>query len=127
MALSNRNLSGWRTAFQQDIDDFFVLDLQLRNGFRQGGSYLVQRQYGLFVGQNGVGILPQRIPVLLHNSNLRLQGFWRCRQAGFLVTVGQITPASLEVVTRITQQGKRFGRTSRRFRGVFCDTLGQNA
>ena len=127
LALSNRDLSRRRTAFQQDIDDFFVLDLQLRNGFRQGGRYLVQRQYGLFVGQDGVGVLPQRIPVLLHHSNLRLQGFRRCRQPGFLVTVGQITPASLEVVAGVAQQSKRFGRTGCRFRGVFCDTLGQYA
>ena len=73
LALGNRHLGSGSTALQQDIDHFLVLDLQLRNGFRQGSRYLVQRQYGLFVRQNGVSVLPQGVPVLLHHGHLCLQ------------------------------------------------------
>lgn len=50
LALGHRNLSSWRTTFQQNIDDFLVLDLQLGNGFGQSTGDLVQRKYGLFAG-----------------------------------------------------------------------------
>jgi hypothetical protein len=41
--------------------------------------------------------------------------------------LSQITPACLEIVTRITQQTERFSLASRRFGGVFRDPLGQYA
>src|SRR5690606_1787401 len=127
LTLSHGYLGSRCTAFQQDVDYFLVLDLQLRNGFRQGGGYLVQRQYGLFAGQNGVSVLPQAVPVLLYRSHLCLYRL-RCRwQAAAGVAIGQVAPALLEVVARIAQQPEGFGSTGRRFSGVLGDTLGQYA
>ncbi len=41
LALGHGHLGGRRAALQQDLDDFFVLDLQLRHGFGQGRRHLV--------------------------------------------------------------------------------------
>ena len=127
LTLGDRYLGRWRTALEQDVDHFLVLDLQLRNGFGQGGGNLVQRQNGLFAGQNGVGVLAQGIPVLLHGGHLRLHRCRCGRQAGLRVTVGQVGPTGLEIVAGIAQQGEGFGLARGGFGGILGDTLGQHA
>jgi hypothetical protein len=52
---------------------FSVLDLQLRHGFGQGRRHLMQRQHGLLAGQDGVGVLQQGFPVMLHGAAFRLR------------------------------------------------------
>ncbi|MNE78856.1 hypothetical protein D3C80_1752980 [compost metagenome] len=86
----------------------------------------MQGQYGLLAGQNGVGVLPQTVPVPLHGSHLRLHGL-RCRgHATLLVAVGQIAPAGFEVVACLAQQTECLGSTGGRFGGVLGNTLRQN-
>ncbi|MNZ66937.1 hypothetical protein D3C78_851700 [compost metagenome] len=127
LALGHGHLVGRRTVLQQDIHDLFVLDLQLRNGFRQGAGHLVQRQHGLLAGQNGVGTGAQALPVGLHGGEVAGHRFRTGRQAGIGVTLAQPLPALLEVVTLALQQGEGVGLARRRLDGVLGDPLGQQA
>ena len=127
LALGHGNLSRRRFALQQNLDNLFVLNLQLRNGFRQGSRYLVQRQYGLLTGQDGIGVLPHAVPFLLHTGHFSLYCV-RCRRDAIdVITFYQRIPALGVVVTGVLQQGKGFCLAGRRFGGRFRDPLRQYA
>jgi hypothetical protein len=104
LALCHRHLAGRRAALQQDLDDFLVFDLQLRHGLGQRGRHLVQREHGLFTGQDGVGVAEQLLPVALNGLHFLVHGGRRRRQAGGRVAFFQIAPALAEIVARIAQQ-----------------------
>lgn len=127
LALGDRDLVGRGTVLQQDVDHLFVFHLQLRDGFGEGRGHLVQGQYSLFAGEDGVGVLAQAIPVLLHHVHLRLHRFGAGRQGCALVAVDQDVPAFLEVVARILQELERLALARRRFGGVLRDPLRQDA
>ena len=127
LALGHGHLGGGRAALQQDVHHFLVLDLQLRNGFRQGGGHLVQGQHGLFAGKDHVGIAAQAVPVFFHRIHLRGDIEGHHRQAGIQIAHGQVTPAAIEVVTGVLEQGEGLGLARRRFGGVLGDTLRQHA
>ncbi len=112
---------------QESLDDFLVLDLQLRHGFGQGRGDLMQRQYGLLAGQNRVGVFQQAFPVLLHRAHLWTHSGGRRRQAGGRVALLQITPAPGKIVARIAEQLERGRLAGGGFGGVLGDTLGQHA
>ncbi len=127
LALGHGHLRGRGTALKERFDDFFVLDLQLRHGFGQGRGDLMQRQHGLFAGEDRVGVFQQAFPVQLHGTHFRTHG-GRCRrQAGGWVAVLQIAPALGKVIARIAQQLERRRLAGRRFGGVLGNALGQHA
>ncbi|MNF84232.1 hypothetical protein D3C76_936880 [compost metagenome] len=99
----------------------------MRDGFGQGGGYLVEGEYGLLAGQDGVGVLAQAVPVLLHRVHLDFHGSRRGRQAGGGVAFDEVVPALLEVVTRVLQQGEGLCLARRGLAGVLGDTLGEHA
>ncbi len=112
---------------QEVLDDFFVFGLQLRNGFGQRRRHLMQRQNGLFAGQNHVGALAQPFPVTLHGAQLVAYQIRSRRQAGGRVAFSQVAPAHVEIIARIGQQLERLGFAGSRFGGVFRDALRQDA
>ncbi len=127
MALGYRDLSRRGTTFQQDIDDFLVLNLQLGNGFSQSTGYLVQRKNGLLTGNNGVGVTAQRGPVLLYRIDFVAQRLRHSRQADALVTLREVSPALIELVPGLLQRRECLLRAGCRFHGVLGDLLGQYA
>src|SRR5690606_31849560 len=126
LTLRHGNLHRRRRALQQNVDDFLVLDLQLRNGFGKRGRYLVQGKHGLLAGEDRIGVLPQRVPVLLYRTHLGLQRIRHCRQADRRIALGEIGPALTELVPRGFQRSERPAGTGGRFHGVLRDTLRQN-
>ncbi|MNI33060.1 hypothetical protein D3C73_869880 [compost metagenome] len=127
MALGHGHLGRRGAPLQEDLDDFFVLDLQLRHGFGQGRGDLMQRQYGLLAGENRIGVLQQPLPVLLHCPHLRTHGGGGRRQARGRVTLLQKTPAPGKIVARIAEQLERGSLAGGGFGGVLGDALGQHA
>ncbi|MNZ50599.1 hypothetical protein D3C78_683900 [compost metagenome] len=87
----------------------------------------MQGEYGLLAGQDGVGVLAQAVPVLLHRVHFGLHGDRRRRQAGGAVALDQVVPALVEVVARVLQQGEGLGLARRGLAGVLGDTLGEHA
>ncbi|MNF74588.1 hypothetical protein D3C84_566270 [compost metagenome] len=126
LALGHGHLGGRCTALQKDLDHFLVFDLQLRHGFGQGRGHLVQREHGLFAGEDRVGVFQQTLPVQLHGAHLRAYRRRSWRQAGAGVAFLQVPPASGKVVARITEQLERGGLARGGFRGILGDTLGQH-
>ena len=86
----------------------------------------MQRQHGLFAGQNGVDIIEQQLPVTLHRLHFLVYGRRSRRQAGSRVAFFQITPALAEIIARIDQQFECRGFAGSGLGGVFGDTLGQH-
>ncbi|MCY1413176.1 hypothetical protein D9M71_286020 [compost metagenome] len=127
LALGHRDLVGRSAVLQQDVDHLLVFHLQLRDGFGEGRGHLVQGQHGLLAGEDGVGVLAQQVPVLLHLVHLRLHRDRARRQGGALVTLGQDVPALLEVDARLLQQLEGLGLARRRLGGVLGDPLRQHA
>ena len=123
LTLRQHYLAGGSATLQEDFNHFFGLDLQLRHGFSQRGSHLMQRQNRLFTGQNGVGVIQQLLPVALHRLHFLVHGRGRRGQAGSRVAFFQVTPALAEIITCIAEQPERSGFTGSGFSGVFGDTL----
>ena len=86
----------------------------------------MQRQHGLFTGQDGVGVIEQQLPVTLHRLHFLVYGRRRRRQAGGRVTFFQIAPALAEIIARIDQQLECGGFAGSGFGGVLGNALGQH-
>ncbi|RMP28325.1 hypothetical protein ALQ26_03631 [Pseudomonas amygdali pv. lachrymans] len=109
---------------QKAFHDFFVFGLQLRDGFGQCRSHLMQRQNRLFAGQNHIGTFAQPFPVALNGAQFVAYQIRSRRQPGGRIAFSQVAPAHVEIVARIGQQLERLGFTGGRFGGVFRDALG---
>ena len=127
LTLGHRHLRCRGAALEEDFDDFFVFDLQLRHGFGQGRGDLMQRQHGLFAGKNRVGVFQQAFPIQLHGAHFRAHGGRRRRQAGGRVAFLQVTPALGEIVARIAEQLERGSLAGGGFGGVLGDALREHA
>ncbi len=87
----------------------------------------MQRENGLFTGEDGVGVATQRVPVLLYGIDFRAQRLGHGGQANAVVALRQITPALVEVVTSLFQGSESLLCSRCRFHGVLGDLLGQYA
>ena len=87
----------------------------------------MQEQYCLFAGKDRVGVLPQRIPILLHCSHFGLQRFRYRRQSDALITNREVAPTLAKVVASIFQRVECLGGTGGRLNRVLRDALGENS